>query len=82
MPELSFDFDDENVDQWIGGEIHHVIIREQDLDELMIDSVEDERDENLFDFYVKVFPLVRETDFADGPITQPYVFNIAFYDEE
>lgn len=33
IPKIDYEFDSDNADQWIGGEIAHVVIKEEDLDE-------------------------------------------------
>lgn len=83
IPMVDWEFNSDNEDQWIGGEISHVVIREEDLDDEIRGEVDKKTsEERVYDFYIKVLPLVRDSDFAAGPITEPFVFNIAFYNEE
>jgi len=87
IPEMNAEFDVDDTDTWIGGEIAHVTIKEEDLDEVLFRQVENSLpsrnssaySDKLINFYMRVYPLLNAYEQID---TLPYIFSIAYYDEE
>lgn len=76
--------------RFIGSETQHVVIMADQLTSLKqaqgghnSKKGNQEAKEVLIDFYVRVYPYILAQDLYDTSIklTEPYVFNIAFYDE-
>lgn len=87
IPEMNAEFNVDDADFWIGGELSHVVIKSEDLDDELNYQIKNlpsrnnsAYDDKLINFYIRVYPLLRVNEFAIDP--SPYVFNIAYYDEE
>lgn len=87
IPEISSKFEMEDADSWLGGELMHVIIKAEDLDSELNYQIKNlpsrdgkVYDDKLINFYVRVYPLIQGNEFEIDQM--PYVFNIAYYDEE
>lgn len=67
IPEMNAQFDVDDTDTWIGGEIAHVTIKQQDLDEDLFRQVENSLpsrnssaySDKLINFYIRVYPLLN-----------------------
>jgi hypothetical protein len=67
IPEMDENFDLESADQWLGGEISHVIIKAEDLDSELNYQIKNlpsrdpkAYDDKLINFFIRVYPLLRD----------------------